>query len=124
MQLRHARLCLDCEEVHGSTRCPACTSESFAYLARWIPPGVTRGEADDTQPEGPPEPNARARADGGSPDGKALRSAGSLRWVKRGVAGVAVLAVTRLLWNAGRPVGWSSEPSSSDAQDRSSDESF
>jgi hypothetical protein len=36
MQLRFARLCLDCEEVHDAQRCPACASESFAYLSRWV----------------------------------------------------------------------------------------
>jgi hypothetical protein len=36
MQLRTARLCLDCEEVHQSQRCPVCASESFAFLSRWI----------------------------------------------------------------------------------------
>ena len=37
MQLRTARLCLDCSEVHDAQRCPACASESFAYLTRWVP---------------------------------------------------------------------------------------
>jgi hypothetical protein len=37
MQLRVARLCLDCEEVHDAQQCPICASESFAYLVRWVP---------------------------------------------------------------------------------------
>jgi hypothetical protein len=37
MQLRVARLCLDCEEVHESQQCPVCASESFAFLTRWVP---------------------------------------------------------------------------------------
>lgn len=37
MQLRTARLCLDCEEVHDSQQCPVCASESFSYIIRWIP---------------------------------------------------------------------------------------
>lgn len=37
MQLHVARLCLDCNEVHDADRCPACTSEAFAYLTRWVP---------------------------------------------------------------------------------------
>lgn len=32
-----ARLCLDCDEIHDSYRCPACTSETFAYITRWVP---------------------------------------------------------------------------------------
>jgi len=37
MQLRVARLCLDCEEVHDAQQCPVCASETFAYLVRWVP---------------------------------------------------------------------------------------
>jgi len=37
MKLRAARLCLDCDEVHDAYRCPACTSETFAYITRWVP---------------------------------------------------------------------------------------
>src|SRR3954471_2934752 len=37
MQLRVARLCLDCEEVHDQLTCPLCSSESFAYISRWVP---------------------------------------------------------------------------------------
>ena len=37
MQLRVARLCLDCEEVHDGNHCPVCASEAFAFLSRWVP---------------------------------------------------------------------------------------
>jgi hypothetical protein len=37
MQLREARLCLDCEEVHDAQRCPVCASETFTYITRWVP---------------------------------------------------------------------------------------
>ena len=37
MQLRTARLCLDCEEVHDAMMCPSCASETFTYITRWIP---------------------------------------------------------------------------------------
>jgi hypothetical protein len=37
MQLRTARLCLDCEEVHDAMVCPSCASETFTYITRWIP---------------------------------------------------------------------------------------
>ena len=37
MQLRIARLCLDCEEIHTARTCPRCTSESFALISRWVP---------------------------------------------------------------------------------------
>ena len=37
MQLRRARLCLDCEDIHDSQQCPVCASETFVYLTRWVP---------------------------------------------------------------------------------------
>ena len=37
MQLHVARLCLDCQEIHAAERCPACSSETFAPVSRWIP---------------------------------------------------------------------------------------
>lgn len=36
MQLRIARLCLDCEDVHDQQLCPVCASESYAYISRWV----------------------------------------------------------------------------------------
>src|SRR3954464_15469229 len=50
MELRTARLCLDCEEVHAEQQCPICASESFAYLTRWVPVG------DRPQVRRPPAP--------------------------------------------------------------------
>lgn len=37
MQLRAARLCLDCEELHTDNSCPRCASESYAFLSGWLP---------------------------------------------------------------------------------------
>jgi RNA polymerase subunit RPABC4/transcription elongation factor Spt4 len=37
MKLRSSRLCLDCEEIHDAQQCPACASESFVYLTKWVP---------------------------------------------------------------------------------------
>jgi hypothetical protein len=37
MQLRNARLCLDCEEVHDAQQCPICASETFVFMTRWVP---------------------------------------------------------------------------------------
>jgi hypothetical protein len=36
MHLGVARLCRDCHQVHEYERCPACTSEAFAFITRWI----------------------------------------------------------------------------------------
>jgi hypothetical protein len=78
MQLHSARLCLDCEEIHDDQKCPMCASESFAFLTRWIP-------AERARPVSRP---ARPAPKGGS----------DLRWIKRGAASVAILAVSRWLW--------------------------
>lgn len=37
MQLRVARLCLDCEELHSENCCPRCASQSYAFLVNWLP---------------------------------------------------------------------------------------
>ena len=37
MQLRVARLCLDCEELHVADVCPVCASGRYAYVSPWLP---------------------------------------------------------------------------------------
>jgi hypothetical protein len=37
MQLRIARLCLDCEEIHAAQQCPICASDEYAWITRWVP---------------------------------------------------------------------------------------
>ena len=37
MQLRVARLCLDCEELHMADVCPICASQRYAFLSTWLP---------------------------------------------------------------------------------------
>ena len=60
MQLRVARLCLDCEDVHDGQQCPVCASETFAYLTRWVPAPERRnqsrpaGEQRERLPAAPP----------------------------------------------------------------------
>jgi hypothetical protein len=54
MQLRVARLCLDCEELHADKRCPRCASASYAFVTNWLPCeerrrfGRNRTSASDT----------------------------------------------------------------------------
>jgi hypothetical protein len=48
MQLRVARLCLNCEEVHDAQTCPLCASETYAFLKKWVPVEERRA--------GPPRP--------------------------------------------------------------------
>jgi hypothetical protein len=64
MQLRNARLCLDCEEVHDAAHCPACASESFAFITRWVPsPSAEGAAAPATAPNGAAIPERRDRPD-------------------------------------------------------------
>jgi hypothetical protein len=96
MQLRNARLCLNCEEIHAAAHCPVCTSESFAYVSRWIPPEERRTEPRAASMQPPQTAPQSARPVAPRP----------MRWVKRGAAGVAVLAASRILWQLSRPVEW------------------
>ena len=99
MQLRNARLCLNCEEIHAAAHCPVCTSESFAYVSRWIPPDERRQEPRSA-PNAPPAPIPAPRAARPAPQ------PGAMRWVRRGATGMAVLAASRMLWQLSKPVEW------------------
>jgi hypothetical protein len=82
MQLRTARLCLDCEELHEENTCPICASEMFAYLTRWVPAEERRTRRRVLAPEKALEQAARS---------------GTSRWVRRGAAGLAIVAAGRWL---------------------------
>ncbi len=54
MKLDAARLCLDCDEVHEEQICPACSSEAFAFLTRWVQPAIEREQrVTDARPRLP-----------------------------------------------------------------------
>ena len=52
MQLRNARLCLDCEEIHEEPHCPICASESFAFIKRWVTAPERRARQRPAQADG------------------------------------------------------------------------
>jgi hypothetical protein len=79
MQLREARLCLDCEELHTADRCPICASEAFAFVTRWLPVDERRHRA--RKPAPPPASHAP-------------------RWIKAATAGVALATAAQWLWRA------------------------
>jgi hypothetical protein len=92
MQLRIARLCLDCDNVHETQQCPACASNTFAFMTRWVPA---------------PERRRLARvATVNSADAAAYRrllTADALRpkaldLLKKGALGLAAVSVGRWLW--------------------------
>lgn len=82
MQLREARLCLDCEELHTAERCPVCASEAFAFVTRWLPVDDRRTRARRPPPAPTPEPTRGSR------------------WIKAATAGVALATAAQWLWRA------------------------
>jgi hypothetical protein len=59
IDLRRAKLCLDCEAIFQGLQCPACTSESFVPITRWIRPSE-RPQPLKAEPP-PPPPASKPR---------------------------------------------------------------
>jgi hypothetical protein len=90
MQLHAARLCIDCQEIHDSQTCPVCSSESFAYISRWIPEPERR-----LTPRAVPIGNVetyRQLLAGHRTEPKGMR------WLKRGVFGFAAVGAAAWAW--------------------------
>jgi hypothetical protein len=91
MQLRVARLCLDCEEVHDQLTCPLCSSESFAYISRWVPaPERQTKPRENSSPQ-----TAEIYRQLLNPN---TQKAGATRWVTRGILGLGVAAFAGWAW--------------------------
>ena len=95
MQLRTARLCLDCEEVHDAMVCPSCASETFTYITRWIPAPERRHRPRATTS---PEAEMFRSLVGKEPQPAAQREAqaqgqGGRRMLKRGAIGLTALGL-------------------------------
>jgi hypothetical protein len=91
MQLHIARLCLNCEDIHDQQTCPVCSSESFAYISRWVPAPERR-----THPRQLP---SRETVDTYRQLLDANRqTSGTRRWVKRGVLGLAAVSMAGWAW--------------------------
>jgi hypothetical protein len=91
MQLRVARLCLDCEEIHDAQQCPVCASETFAFMTRWLPAPERR------QAPRPPDQNAPE-----SERLEAFRTFTRGRVLTGGALGLATLGVVSWWWRRGR----------------------
>lgn len=95
MQLRVARLCHDCEEIHADGQCPVCASETFTFITRWVPA---------------PERRKRPRP-ASSPDAEVYRAlvtgerppSTTARLLKRAAVGVTALSIAGWLWRSARP---------------------
>src|SRR5690349_5198179 len=96
MQLHMARLCLNCEEVHDQPTCPVCSSESFAYISRWIPAPERRAH--------PRQLPSRETADTYRQLLDANRqTSGAMRWVRRGLLGLTAVGIAGWAWGGKRP---------------------
>ena len=91
MQLRIARLCLDCEEIHAEQQCPVCASEAFTFIKRWVPAPERRSRAR-TENSGDTDAYRRLTTTEEKPMGTA-------QLVKRAVVGVAAASVAGWLWH-------------------------
>ena len=100
MQLRSARLCLDCDEVHDAQQCPMCTSESFAYMTRWVPvpdrpDRADRGLQRPRVPETSSPETLGAYREMLQPE---QNMSGKWRFLGRGAVGLALFGVAGWLW--------------------------
>jgi hypothetical protein len=85
MQLRIARLCLDCDEIHDAQQCPVCASEMFAYMTRWVPAPERRRVPRET-------PSPRADVYAALTDEKG-RTSPRGRMLKGGVLGLTAVGL-------------------------------
>ena len=109
MRLDDARLCLDCEEIHDEQECPACGSEAYAFLKRWIKTTANGGERRREaaplsatalrQPPSEDQLDAWRRIVEGRP-----APAGKGKLVMRGLVGLAAMGLAGWAWSkSGRP---------------------
>jgi hypothetical protein len=91
MQLRTARVCLDCEEIHDAQQCPTCASETFAFLTRWVPVPERRQR---------PRPTELANREAVETYREMLSPPGRSGWslVRRGALGLALVGVASWMW--------------------------
>jgi hypothetical protein len=90
MQLRVARLCHDCEEIHDAQRCPHCASETFTFITRWIP--IPDGRARPPATATPETETYRRLLAGAAPP------AGGGRTLKRAIVGMTAIGIAGWWW--------------------------
>jgi len=90
MQLRVARLCLDCEEIHDAQACPVCASEAFAFLSRWVPAPERR-----IRPRPTTSPEAETYRELLAPNRQPRP------WIKRGLVGLTIVGLAGWAWKRG-----------------------
>jgi hypothetical protein len=100
MRLDDARLCLDCEEIHKEQECPACGSEAFAFLTRWIQSTAPKPKKPQAAAATPRSARAAEHlaawqeiADGGADD-----SGRGKKIVARSLLGLAAMGIAGWAW--------------------------
>jgi hypothetical protein len=93
MQLRNARLCLDCEEVHETQQCPLCASETFVFVTRWVPAPERRQKprVAGGPPPSPDNLDTYKEITGG-------RNSNTWDLVSRGALGLALVGMAGWMW--------------------------
>ncbi len=116
MRLDDARLCLDCEELHDERECPACGSEAYAFLKRWIKTTGNGSERRRDASLAPPVPSLRQpppnedqldawrRIVEGRP-----AAPGKGKLVVRGLVGLAAMGLAGWAWSKAGPAGRSGQ---------------
>jgi hypothetical protein len=117
MQLRTARLCLDCEEVHEAQQCPVCASETFVFITRWVPAPERRQKQRSNEPPPAPETVDTYRELLNPPQDSA-----GWRFVKRGAVGLALVGVASLMFRNRDERKGGAGPSPARPDDNTSDE--
>ena len=97
MQLRNARLCLDCEDVHDAQQCPVCASETFTFMTRWVPAPERRERT--RPPQEPPRP-AELQAYRTLLDTANKPNGRGWQLVRQGAMGLALVGVAGWLWKS------------------------
>lgn len=90
MQLRMARLCHDCEEIHDGQQCPVCASETFTYITRWVPAPERRARP---RPTTSPEADVYRNLTSGE-----AKPTTTGRLLKRAAIGLTAIGVAGWLW--------------------------
>ncbi len=91
MQLHTARLCFNCEDVHDQPICPACGSDSFAYISRWIPASERPARVRERPSQDTAE-TYRQLLD------TTRQTSGAKRWMTGGMVGLAAITMAGWAW--------------------------
>ncbi len=111
MQLRTARLCLDCEEVHDAQVCPVCASETFAFLSRWVPAPAAARRRPKPQPPEQADVYRQLIEEASAPS---TRRGGLL---KKGLIGLTAVGVVGWLWGSRQAPGAANRKGDEDRAD-------